>query len=63
MKSWIHSCSYCQQQIGEFDYEQVDYEMCEECGKVSSMVTKSMWSVETKEGIKKLRDYFDAKEL
>jgi len=63
MKSWVHKCSYCGQQTGEFDYEQDDYEMCEECDKVYSLVNKSMWSAETKEGIKKLRDYFDAREL
>jgi len=63
MKAWVHCCSYCGVQIGEFEYEQADYEMCEECAKVSSMVTKSMWSVETKEGINKLRKYFDDREL
>ncbi|MHA1285778.1 MAG: hypothetical protein ACTSPB_00115 [Candidatus Thorarchaeota archaeon] len=63
MKSWMHSCSFCGTPTGEFDYEQDVGEMCDECDEVYSLVDKSGWSSETKEGIKKLRDYFDAREL
>lgn len=34
MKSWVHNCAKCGRQVGEYDYKQIEFELCDECGGV-----------------------------